>query len=386
MLKKTFPAIAVVCLLLNASVNAGEAELENALRLVLPPSIPAVVGEECNIYFDNVVLVPMVDAWIFDVDCNRGRQQSERWTWVPTKDDVGDQPIRIDIRDGLNKIVATAKTTVRVVAADRRVDEPISMLCIGDSLTQASVYTGRLLDLCNRPGNPKLKLIGTHWPGNEAGPNRHEGYGGWTAKRFATHFNENARMGHYKKRGSPFLYLNEKRKPVLSFVKYCHDVNADVFPDVVSIFLGPNDVFRYTDENIESGIDDMLTHFDQLVAVIRSDSPQTKTAIMLPVPPASTQDAFGRNYRSGQTRWQYKRNQHRLVERMLSAYAKREGEKIYVVPTYVNLDCLRNYPTTKVTANSVNDTKIVRQSNSVHPAASGYRQIGDSLYAWLKSQ
>lgn len=386
MLKKLLPAIAIVCFLLVVSAKADEVESQNALRLVLPPSIPAVVGEECNIYFDNVVLVPTVDVWIFDVVCNRGKQQSERWTWVPTKEDVGEHSLQIDIRDGLNKVVATAKTTIRVVGAESRSSEPITMLCIGDSLTQASVYTARLLELCGRPDNPKLALIGTHWPGNEAGPNRHEGYGGWTAKRFATHYNVHARMGNYKKRGSPFLYLNEEKKPVLSFVNYCHDVNADVFPDVVSIFLGPNDVFRYTDENLEAGIDDMLAHFDLLVAMIRSESPATNIAIMLPVPPASTQDAFGHNYRSGQTRWQYKRNQHRLVERMLTAYAKREGEKIHIVPTYVNLDCLRNYPTATVTASSVNDTKIVRQSNSVHPAASGYRQIGDSLYAWLKSQ
>ena len=31
------------------------------------------------------------------------------------------------------------------------------------------------------------------------------------------------------------------------------------------------------------------------------------------------------------------------------------------------------------------DGKIVRQNNGVHPAASGYYQIGDMLLAWLKS-
>ena len=356
----------------------------NTVRLLLPPSIPAVVGIECNVYFDNVALVPNPASFVFDAVCTKGRQQVERWTWTPTDADVGEHSLLIDVRDGDNRVIASAKTIVKVVTANHGDGKPLSVLCVGDSLTHSSVYTQRLLDLSGKPGNPKLTLVGSHWVGEQPSPNRHEGYGGWTAKRFATHFAETARTGNYAQRGSPFLYRGDDDKPALDFVRYCRDVNDGKTPNVVTIFLGPNDIFSFNDDTIEGGIDDMLKHFDLLVEMLRKQSPSTKIAVLLPVPPAASQDAFGSNYASGQTRWQYKRNQHRLVERMLEKYSGRETEQVHVVPTYLGLDCVHNYPTETVSANATTETKISRQNNGVHPAASGYHQIGDMLFAWLK--
>ncbi len=367
----------------EASSRTSNAQSIAAIRLLLPQSIPAVVGLECNIYFDNVCLVVNPANCLFDAVCSKGRQQVERWTWTPTEADVGEHPFQLDVRDTENRVIASAKTLVKVVAANRNEGQALSVLCIGDSLTHSSVYTQRLLDLSGKPGNAKLSLIGSHWIG-EPNPNRHEGYGGWTARRFATHFAETARTGEYAKRGSPFLYRGDDGPPKLDFARYCRDVNEGRFPDVATIFLGPNDIFSFNDETIEAGIDDMLKHLDLLVLMLCQQSPMTKVAILLPVPPAATQDAFGANYGSGQTRWQYKRNQHRLVERMLEKYAGREAEKVHVVPTYVGLDCLHNYPTETVPANAVSELKIPRLNNGVHPAASGYHQVGDLLFAWLK--
>lgn len=356
----------------------------NSERLLLPTSIPAVAGFECNIYFDNIVLVPNPANYVFDSVCSKGRQQVERWTWTPTDADVGEHSLQIDVRDGDNRVIASAKTVVKVVAANHGDGKSLSVLCVGDSLTHSSVYTQRLLDLSGKPGNPKLTLIGSHWTGEQPSPNRHEGYGGWTAKRFASHFAETARTGNYAQRGSPFLYRGDDGKPALDFVRYCRDVNDGKLPDVVTIFLGPNDIFSFNDDTIEGGIDDMLKHFDRLVEMLRKQSSSTKIAVMLPVPPAASQDAFGSNYASGQTRWQYKRNQHRLVERMLEKYSGRESEQVNVMPTYLGLDCVHNYPTESVAANATTEIKITRQNNGVHPAASGYHQIGDMLFAWLK--
>lgn len=387
---RTWILLAVCCLWIANHSDSQSSEPESgpvrsSVRLLLPPAIPAVVGLECNVYFDNVVLVPNPVNFVFDAVCSKGRQQVERWTWTPTDADVGEHSLQIDVRDAENRVIASAKTTIRVVAANRGEGKSLSVLCVGDSLTHASVYTQRLLDLSDKPGNPKLSLIGSHWPGDKPGPNRHEGYGGWTGKRFATHFTETARTGNYAQRGSPFLYRGEDGKPALDFTHYCRDVNDGKSPDVVTIFLGPNDIFSFNDDTIEGGIDDMLKHFDQLVDMLRKQSTSTKVAVLLPVPPAATQDAFGSNYASSQTRWQYKRNQHRLVERMLEKYAGRESDQVHVVPTYVSLDCVHNYPTESVPANATTETKITRQNNGVHPAASGYHQIGDMLFAWLKS-
>jgi lysophospholipase L1-like esterase len=361
-------------------------EVPGPIRLVLPPVLYAVVGQETNVYFDNVVLAVNAENYAFDVTCPCGSQQSERWTCVPGPSDAGRHPFRLEVRNEQNAVVARAASTLEVVPAGAGSGRPVSMLIVGDSLTHASIYPQRLLDLCQSPGNPRLTLIGSHHPDHLPAANRHEGYGGWTAVRFATHYTATARQGEYSKRGSPFVYPAPDGGPRLDFARYCKDLNAGQGPDFVTIFLGPNDVFGATDETIEATIDTMLGAYDALIAAVHAVRKDTWLGVTLPVPPAASQDAFGANYACGQTRWQYKRNQHRLVERMLAKYAGRTGDYISIVPTVVNLDCRHNYPAVKAKWNSGAETEGLRQCNGVHPSAAGYRQIGDSLYAWTKAR
>ena len=103
-------------------------------------------------------------------------------------------------------------------------------------------------------------------------------------------------------------------------------------PDFVTIFLGCNDTFSVNDETIEARIDWMFGHYDALIGAIKKADPKTQIGAILLVPPAASQDAFGANYRCGQTRMQYRRNQHRVVERMLAHYGDREDEGIFLIP------------------------------------------------------
>lgn len=380
--------VGVIGLLLGSVCSVTLAEevvglIPGPVRLVLPQVIPAVVGRECNLYFDNIVLVPDPGDYIFDVTCLRGNQYSECWRWTPPEADVGDIRWKLDVRDGNNRVIASGESIVRVSAANRRDGESISMLCVGDSLTHASVYTQQLLDRSAQPGNPKISLIGTHYLG-EPGPNRHEGYGGWTARRFVTHYTDTARMGEYSKRGSPFLYRDAAGQLSLDFSRYCQDVNEGRTPDLVTIFLGPNDLYPYTDDVIEAQIDDVFANLNQLISMVQQANSKTRVAVMLPVPPCSSQDAFGENYGSNQTRWQYKRNIHRMVERLQDEFTARDG--VSLVPTNIALDCVHNYPTHAVRANAANEAQLVRQNNSVHPSHPGYIQIGDALFDWIKGQ
>jgi hypothetical protein len=128
----------------------------------------------------------------------------------------------------------------------------------------------------------------------------------------------------------------------------------------------------------------MLEHYDTVVSMVLAARADTIVGVVLVVPPAATQDAFGANYGCGQTRWQYRCNQHRVVERLMEHYGGRKGHGTALVPAFVNLDCVHNYPTREAPANAATDRTLVRQSNGVHPAAAGYRQIGDTLYCWLK--
>ncbi|MBN2296656.1 MAG: hypothetical protein JXM70_29780 [Pirellulales bacterium] len=357
----------------------------NPIRLCLPPVIYAVVGDEANVYFDNVMLVINPRNYAVDVNCPLGLQQVERWTCRPTAEQVGEHPFELTVFDQQNRIVATAKSKLKVVPADAGADGEISLLVIGDSLTHASDSTGHLLKLFAHKGNPKFSLVGSFHPVDPSGKNRHEGYGGWTAALFATRYMGESKRGGGRG-GSPFLYAGANGKPELNFTNYYKEQSDGRPADFVMILLGCNDTFWTNDSGIEQTVDTMLKHYDALLAAIRKASPDTLIGIMLTVPPAATQDAFGENYTCGQTRWQYKRNQHRAVERLLEKYSNREIENIFIVPTEVNLDCRNCFPTQTVSCNAQVETKCVWLSNGVHPAASGYRQIGDSMYAWLKAR
>jgi len=57
---------------------------------------------------------------------------------------------------------------------------------------------------------------------------------------------------------------------------------------------------------------------------------------------------------------------------------------VWLVPAYISLDGVHNFPAAPQPVNARNAATVVRSYDSVHPAETGYRQIGDSIYCWLK--
>ena len=101
-----------------------------------------------NVYFDNVCLVVNRANYAFDVTCAKGTQQAERWTFVPTNEDVGQYPLVLEVRDEANRIIARGESILHVVPQDAGAGVPISFLTIGASETHAMVYPAHLLELC----------------------------------------------------------------------------------------------------------------------------------------------------------------------------------------------------------------------------------------------
>jgi len=69
---------------------------------------------------------------------------------------------------------------------------------------------------------------------------------------------------------------------------------------------------------------------------------------------------------------------------MISKYGNRENERIYLISDYVKLVTVHGFPVGVVPANSRAAEKITRMVNAVHPSESGYKQMADSIYAWMK--
>ena len=120
-----------------------------------------------------------------------------------------------------------------------------------------------------------------------------------------------------------------------------------------------------------------------MIANIRKAAPNAVLGVGL-VTSGAWQDAFGANYKNGQTAWQYRKNVFALNRRMIEKFAKCGDKRLLLIPANVNLDCENNFPALSAEANARNPRTILRQNNGVHPAVTGYKQMGDSFYAWLK--
>ena len=390
---RLFAAMLGVALLTGTGCISSEPSAEAAVctqqdRMLLPKDIYAVPGIECNVYFRNIFLAVNHDNYVFDVTCKFGRNDLKRWRYTPTEKEGGQSfPITVSVYDRTGKLAAESSATVHVAPADAGKDRPVTILMVGDSLTNATIYPTRLHELCQGENNPKLTMLGTHRgsgrppvPGGVA----HEGYGGWRWDSFLNKWKEyppekklSPRDKFYAK--SKFLMLKDG-KPVFSLANYLK-VNNFKMPDVITFQLGVNDVFGATDTNREKRIGEILQNADKLIAAFRKEAPDALIGVGF-VTPGANQDAFGSNYRCGQTSWGYYCNQFRLNQAMAKHFA---GQKnLVLVPVNINLDTENNFPTKKDVVNAENPAPVSRQSNGVHPAVTGYKQIGDVYYAWLK--
>jgi len=385
------PTVFILILLTLAPTaqTQGQTMPDDQVNLHLPPVIYASPGVETNVYFDNVVRVINPDNYVFRVICSIPRDQKpsqykERWAVTPTTAKASDHSFVLEVINQANVVIARQESILRIAPIAAGAGRSVSMLMIGDSLTHNSIYPQRVLDLCQGKSNPKITLIGSFRPGGvKLSPEmRHEGYGGWTAKTFATSFRKVARTGHYKQRGSPFIYKDKDGKGKLNFARYCDEFNQGKGPDVVTIFLGPNDIYRIKRDNVEPSVNAIIKHFETLVNMIHKLRKDTAIGMVLTLPSAQSQDALSHDGTASQ--WQYKVCQRLLVKKLTQRFGGLEKQNIYIIGANLNIDCAHNYPVSESNWSAHHDEKIIRQNNAVHPAKSGYMQIGDSIYSWLK--
>lgn len=372
-----------------AQTVSENGDFPGRVRLVLPEFIYALPGLETNIYFDNIVLVVNPANYVFDVTCNKGYQYDDRWTYVPEPGDVGDHPIVIEVRDETNAVIARARSTIRVARPRAGGGRAISLLAIGDSHLQRDVYLDHVMELSKADPHVDLKLVGSRGRGNKPPSDdlHHEGYNGWTAEAFATRVRDKSRTGYYvpAETTSPFIYVDRDGKARLDFELYCKELNGGRPVDFVLIQLGGNDIWRGNNENIDGLINKVFGFYDQLVKMIHDYSKETKIGIVILDPLSRSQHGY-RNYRGEgkQTRWQYRRNQHRMVEREIEKYSGREAENVYLIPVQLNLDCVNGFPMKSYPRNARMPTEELRVYDGAHLTPEGYRQFGDPIYAWLK--
>jgi lysophospholipase L1-like esterase len=325
-----------------------------------------------SIYYDNIVLTEKPEAYVFRAACDIGKAEARRWTVTPEPEHVGDHSLAVTVTDASGAELARAATTLKVVSANAGAGRDIRLLIVGDSLTHATTYSNEIARLLSPPGNPRWKMLGSHKPPQAAKGVAHEGYGGWTWERFASHYEPNP-DGTYRKRSSPFVYAGADAKPVLDVRRYFSEQCGGARPEFVTFLLGINDCFSANPDDpaaIDARIDAMFAHADVLLKAFRKAAPQAELGVCLTTPPNALESGFQANYKGKYHRWGWKRIQHHLVQREIDRFASREEERLFIVPTQLNLDPQDGYPA----------------NNGVHPNEYGYKQIGASIYAWLKAR
>lgn len=330
--------------------------------ILLPDKLYSLVGKELNVYFDNIALG---NNNYYDVVCNVGSQQDERFTLIPSA--PGDQTLTVNIYDGAG-ILRDYKTTT-IVQTAAAVGNGVNKKClfIGDSTTANGITLTELNNNLFAGSEPmRITLLGTLG----TNPVKHEGRSGWTLAKY------------YSDATSPFVFSGS-----FNFPQYM-STQGYASVDHVIINLGINDVFAYaTDTEIDSAISDLLDKFTSIRTSILAFNSNIKIGICIPVPPPKHQDAFGQSYGCGQTKWRYKRTLLRFGKALMNKfYTGSTYTNTYIVPINVNIDTENNYEVASASPiNSRSSKTIIRQINGVHPANDGYLQVADSYYYYLKS-
>lgn len=173
--------------------EVAEGQIEEALhekaspamppRVILPDIFHAVVGDTLQLFYRGIVEHPYPYFYNIEVKCDIGKNTARYYEVTPTDAQTGDHTLTVNVRDHLDKLLATTQTVLRVHAVG---DSPAlrkNILCVGDSLTSSGNWCKEALRrLTETGGTPaglglsNIRFIGTKKNG-ECG---YEGYGGWT--------------------------------------------------------------------------------------------------------------------------------------------------------------------------------------------------------------
>lgn len=332
----------------------------------LPSKVYGLVGEELNIYFDNLVDGKDTD-YTFDVVCDVGMHLDRCYRITPTTDNVGSHTLKIS---ATNRMGATTTKTVCLTIAPETAGSGStkSVIVLGDSTTASGMSVSKLNENFN-DDLMNINTIGTLG----SGANKHEGRSGW---KYDFYFN----MSGIGENTNPFYNPDTQ-----SFdAQYYFNNSGVAIPDYFIINLGINDTFYSSSEET---LTQLNTWSDAMIDSIRSACPNTKICVALTIPPNYSQDPFGKDYGSSQTRSGYKHNNHVYVQNLISRYDGRESENIYVIPIHTNLDTVYNMTSEEIQVNKRNPKTYAspQAHGGVHPDTYGYWQIADAYWFFIKN-
>ncbi|MCW3106618.1 MAG: hypothetical protein JWQ09_1124 [Segetibacter sp.] len=331
---------------------------------LLPSQLYALEGKELNVYFDAIVYSNFGrNDLSFDITCVKGKQLERRWTYTPASSDAGTTSLLLSVR--YKGVEILSKTTTVITKSLSSGAGAIKVFPVGDSTMSTAQHISPVLGE-TLPALPVITFYGTLG----SSPKKHEGRSGLGYLDYATTTT------------LPYWNVGTSQLDIAAYL-----TSLSVTPtanDFVMFNLGINDVFRYTTFSLSVWLV-VKGYIDALINAWRVAVPGIKIGIAAIIPPCVNQDGFGESYFDGNNLSSYLPNYYAFVDRILTNYdtVTMRSNGIIIVPFNCNFDRVNNVQKSSEVANARNTDLVVRYTNGVHPAQSGYDQMNDTLLATI---
>ena len=304
-------------------------ETVSEAEFVLPDTIYGTVGKEMNVYFENVIFCDDIENYQIDVDCTKGVQQSERWTYTPTA--AESFTLTVKVLKNHKDVINSKTVSVKVLSAP---DDNRNILFLGDTWIDEAQVVSYVKDNFN---GADVNFIGTKSKANYPDI-KFEGMKNFTTKNFVENSNG------------------------FDFGGYLQN-NSLTAPDTVVLFMGSNDVSA----NIESDV--TVENIRAVINAIHSYNSNIKIKVCTVPNPADTDEAALRKFKV-----------MRLNRKLLAAFDDMIAN-VSIAEVHAGVDSAYSFEILEET--HTNGSIVYRYADVIYPAAAGYHQCADIIYAGL---
>lgn len=376
--------------------------------------------EEYSIYYENIIY-PYSEEYDIQVECRFGKNFGNCWRMDEFSDDMGIFDFTLKIYRPFGELIASKSCRIEIF--EKKKCKPITLLCIGDSMTRDEIYIAQAV---NKSGD--INTVGLR---NISHNVNHEGRGGWTCGAYFERYEDDGwgfspflfpigiegakyygsksfyerminqktctdyshcgtKVTHIKDgmlccdnnmlyRYSRGSFIETEQNPVFefSFAKYIERYELET-PDVVSILFGANEFQTCSYAILKNELSVFLSNLKRMVNSIHEYDSRIKVIVNLPIC-GGGQYSWGMAMGCTSSAKQYNYCIKMAGKAILEEFDGRREENIFVCPMIAVCDPYAGFPWDRIKSNMYSERFKTHITNWVHPSEAGYKQMGDAL-------
>lgn len=168
------------------TVNKKALAIPDVPRITLPDKIQAVVGDTLQVFAQGCIEALNTYRHFITFDCDIGNSYPRYFETTPVVGNVGNHTLTVNVHDINGSVIATKSTTINVFQTTHQPASAKQVLCMGDSLTAAAVWSPEFYRrVTGTGGTPAGNAYGnTTFIGNRGTGGKYVGYGGWSVSNY----------------------------------------------------------------------------------------------------------------------------------------------------------------------------------------------------------